>query len=220
MVHFRDAAASSFVAKVWGEVFAHFPPITIKRHSSTQNWLFGLTERILYEHSPWCQTKLWACFWHCSSPVLPFPVFPEPGMSHSHPCTAHAFFPEHLSTHCQGFCRIFCQVFQKIWRTLAVGSIVKSRHAKYTTQNKRAEKISTSTQLRERYASSIINSCIVLLHLFYRWQHQSQKLKLCFIAVFSTIQVLQHFSFNTSNSCWFCHFEATYILCILGFISA
>jgi hypothetical protein len=33
----RDATASSFVAKVWGEVFTHFQAVAIKCHSSTCN---------------------------------------------------------------------------------------------------------------------------------------------------------------------------------------
>jgi hypothetical protein len=32
-----DATASSFVAKVWGEVFAHFHSVTVKRQSSMQH---------------------------------------------------------------------------------------------------------------------------------------------------------------------------------------
>jgi hypothetical protein len=48
-VRFRDAAASSFVAKVQGEIFANFHPFAVKRHS---NMLTGLFERILYEQSP------------------------------------------------------------------------------------------------------------------------------------------------------------------------
>jgi hypothetical protein len=37
MVRFRDATATSFVAKVRGEVFAHFHAVAIKRHSSMWN---------------------------------------------------------------------------------------------------------------------------------------------------------------------------------------
>jgi hypothetical protein len=51
-----------FVAKVWGEVFTHFHAVTVKRHSSTWNLMFGLTGRILCEQSHWCQRK-WACSW-------------------------------------------------------------------------------------------------------------------------------------------------------------
>jgi hypothetical protein len=34
MVRCGDAAANSFVAKIWGEVFTQFQVFTIKRHSS------------------------------------------------------------------------------------------------------------------------------------------------------------------------------------------
>jgi hypothetical protein len=37
MAHYHDATASSLVAKVWDEVFAHFHALAEKRHSSAQN---------------------------------------------------------------------------------------------------------------------------------------------------------------------------------------
>jgi hypothetical protein len=37
IVHCHDTTASSFVAKVWDEVFADFYTVTIKHHSSWQN---------------------------------------------------------------------------------------------------------------------------------------------------------------------------------------
>jgi hypothetical protein len=36
-----DATASSFVAKVRGEVFAHFHTVAVKCHSIMRNWLLG-----------------------------------------------------------------------------------------------------------------------------------------------------------------------------------
>jgi hypothetical protein len=60
------------VAKVRVEGFAHFDAVIVERHGSMQNWLFGLPARILWEQSPWCQRKLWACSWLCSSAVSPF----------------------------------------------------------------------------------------------------------------------------------------------------
>jgi hypothetical protein len=36
-VRCRDATASSFVAKVRGEVFAHFHAVAVKRHNSMRN---------------------------------------------------------------------------------------------------------------------------------------------------------------------------------------
>jgi hypothetical protein len=37
MVRCRDATASSFVAKVLGEVIAHFHAVAVNRHSSMRN---------------------------------------------------------------------------------------------------------------------------------------------------------------------------------------
>jgi hypothetical protein len=50
-VHCRDARASSFVAKVRGEV-SDFYAVTVKGHGSVWNLLFGLPGQILYEQSP------------------------------------------------------------------------------------------------------------------------------------------------------------------------
>jgi hypothetical protein len=55
MVRCHDATASCFVAKVLGEVFAHFYAVAVKGHSSMRNSLFGLAGRIPYEQSSCCQ---------------------------------------------------------------------------------------------------------------------------------------------------------------------
>jgi hypothetical protein len=106
-----DATASSSVAKVRGEVFAHSHANAVKRHRSMWNWLFGQPGRILYEKSPWCQRKLWACSCLCFSSVSPFSLRPASSIPFKHLCTAHAFFPERLSNHCQGLHRTFCEIF-------------------------------------------------------------------------------------------------------------
>jgi hypothetical protein len=74
MVSCRDATARSFVTKVWGKAFKHFHAVAVKRHSSKRNWLFGLPEQIICKQSSYCQRKLWACSWVCSSPVSPSSV--------------------------------------------------------------------------------------------------------------------------------------------------
>jgi hypothetical protein len=56
----HEATASSFITKVWVELFAHFHAVAVKWHSSMRNLLFGLPGRILYEQSSWCQRKWWA----------------------------------------------------------------------------------------------------------------------------------------------------------------
>jgi hypothetical protein len=53
-------------------VFAHFHTVAVKHNSSMWNWLCGLPILILCKQSAWCQRKLWACSWLCSSPVSPF----------------------------------------------------------------------------------------------------------------------------------------------------
>jgi hypothetical protein len=96
MVRCRVATASSFVAKVLAEVFAHFYAVAVKRHSSMGNCLFGLLGRINYER----------CSQVCSSHLSPFSVSVSLGFH----CTSHAFFPERLSNHCQGLRRTFSEV--------------------------------------------------------------------------------------------------------------
>jgi hypothetical protein len=129
-----DATASSFVAKVGGEVFTHFHAVVMKRHSSMWNWLFGLSEQILYEQSPWCQNDK-ENFEHAldSSPVSPFSV----SVSLDFPRMAHAFFPECLSNYCHGICWTFVQDLPKILCCCFVRSIAKSHQARHTTPNKR-----------------------------------------------------------------------------------
>jgi hypothetical protein len=58
MVRCRDATASSFIAKVRGEVFEYFHAVAVKRNNSMRNSLFGLPRPILYEQSLLCQGKL------------------------------------------------------------------------------------------------------------------------------------------------------------------
>jgi hypothetical protein len=41
------------------------------------------------------------------------PTGPEPSMPFKHPCTAHAFFPERLSNHCQGLRHTFSGICTK-----------------------------------------------------------------------------------------------------------
>jgi hypothetical protein len=42
----HDATASSFVAKVLGEILSHFHSVALECHSSMRNWLFGTPGRI------------------------------------------------------------------------------------------------------------------------------------------------------------------------------
>jgi hypothetical protein len=53
---------------------------------------------------------------------------PEPSMPFNNPCTAHAFFLEHLSNHCQGLRRTFLRFAQNLMHTRCsfVRSIIKS----------------------------------------------------------------------------------------------
>jgi hypothetical protein len=66
-------------------------------------------------------------------------------MPFKHPCTAHPFYPERLSNHCQGLCRTCYLNFHKLWCCY----IAKSHQTSYTALSKNDIKISTSSQLRE-----------------------------------------------------------------------
>jgi hypothetical protein len=115
---YRDATASSFVAKVRCEVFANFHAVAVKRHSSMRNWLFDLPGRILYKQSPSCKRKWWACSWLCSSPVsfsrsrLFWTFLKRLMLSSSNACLitvkalSHSFRDVH-NIKCRTFCRIY-----------------------------------------------------------------------------------------------------------------
>jgi hypothetical protein len=125
-----DAVASSFVAKVLGEVFTQFHAVAIKRDSNIRNWLLDLPERILCEQSPWCQRKLWTCSWLCLSPVSPFSI----SVSLDFPRTAHDFFTESLYNHFHGLyrtCSEICTKFDaflcRIQHEIASGQIQDSK---------------------------------------------------------------------------------------------
>jgi hypothetical protein len=72
-----------------------------------RNWLFGLLGRILCDQIPWYQRKWWACSWLFSSPVSPFSI----SVNLDFPCTAHTFFPDRLSKHCQGLRCTFAETW-------------------------------------------------------------------------------------------------------------
>jgi hypothetical protein len=112
MVCCRDATASSFVAKVWGEFFAHFHAVAVKYNNGMQNWLFGLPGQILCEQPP--------CSWLCTSPVSPFSVLVSLDMPFKNLCTAHALFPERLLIIARISLALFFRDFHKIWCTVTV----------------------------------------------------------------------------------------------------
>jgi hypothetical protein len=105
-----DATASYFVAKVWAKS-AHFYAFAVKRRSSMRNWLFGLPGRILCEQSVKESVK------ESNEHALDFALqLSNPylvSVSLDFTCTAHAFFPEHLSNHCQDLHLTFPKICTK-----------------------------------------------------------------------------------------------------------
>jgi hypothetical protein len=80
---FHDATASSLVAKVQGEVCAHFYIVATKCHSS----MFGLPEQILCEHSPHIkESDEYALDLALPLPVLPFLGLSEFGLTVYYSC--------------------------------------------------------------------------------------------------------------------------------------
>jgi hypothetical protein len=164
---------SSFVAKVRGDVFSCFHAVTVKRHSSMRNCLFGLPgETICYE-LPWYQRK-WACSWIALQLSYFFSVCPEPSMPFKLPCTAHAFFPERISN-----------FFEICTKCNAIPLSDPSRNCirpDTPLQMKRLknQQFHAATckcvHWFSRYVSSIIYNCFALLQLLHRWQYQSHKL--------------------------------------------
>jgi hypothetical protein len=158
-VRCRDATASSFVAKVRGEVFAHFQAVAVKRLSIMQNWLFGLPGEILCKQPAWSQRSCWACYWLCSSPFSPISL----SVSSDFLCTAHAFFPEHLYNHLQGLRHTFSEICTKF-----NAHSLSHQHVHPAAWN--------FVYWLPKYASTIVYPYIALLQLLHRWQFQSRKL--------------------------------------------
>jgi hypothetical protein len=126
----HDATASNFVGKVRCEVFAHFHAVTVKCHSSMQNWLLGLPVRILYEQSPWCQIKLWATSWLYSWLVSPFSVSVSLDFSIGRiVAMSQGLNHKSSSFHLEQNLMLTCCSF--------VGSVAKFHQARYMTPNKR-----------------------------------------------------------------------------------
>jgi hypothetical protein len=177
-VRCSDATASSFVAKVWGEVFAHFHAFAVKRQISMRNWLSGLPRRVLYEQSPWCKRKWLTRSWLCSSSASPSLV----SASSDFMCTADAFFPQRLSNHCQGIRGTFSEICTK-FDGVPLSDPSRNRIRRGTRLQIKGRKNQhvhpaawNCVPWLPRYTNTIIYRCIVLLQLLHRWQNQSRKL--------------------------------------------
>jgi hypothetical protein len=106
-----------------------------------QNWLFGLPGRIPYEKSPWCEIKLWACSWVCSTAAF----FGLPWNEHAIKIRLYSSsFPEHLSIR-----RTFpdiCTIFDAV----SLSDMLRNHITPDSRfQIKGRKNISTSPQLRE-----------------------------------------------------------------------
>jgi hypothetical protein len=178
MLHCRDATVSSLATEVQEEVLAYFHAVSVERHNSMRIWMFGLPGRILCEQSPRCQRKWWVCSWLCSSLLSPFSI----SVSFDFPSTAHAFFPERLSNHLKGLRPIFPRFPQnlmhtrcRIHRQIPSGLLHDSKWKVIENQNFHPTAWNFVHWL-PRYSNAIIYSCIALVQLLYRRQHQSRKL--------------------------------------------
>jgi hypothetical protein len=90
------------------------------------------------------------------------------------PCTAHAFSPERLTNHCQGFRCTFTEIC-----TTFVAVPLSDPLRKRIRQDTELQYVHPATlnfvhRLR-KHANTTIYRCIALLQLLYRWQYQSRK---------------------------------------------
>jgi hypothetical protein len=170
-VHYCDARASCFVAEVWGEVFANFRAVPIKRHSTRQNWLFGLPRRILCE----CQSKWWA--------ALGFALhFPLGGLLH---CLRVITVNPVLITRKVVWLEVIWRSSSQTLTHCSFWSAVRNRIRPDSRRQIKGHKESADppalaalnfVSWLPRYASTAIYHCSTLLQLLYRWQHQYRKL--------------------------------------------
>jgi hypothetical protein len=103
-------------------------------------------------------------------------------MPFKYPCTAHVFFPDRLSNHCQG---VHC-IFSKICTKPDAHSLSDPSRNRIRSNTRLQMKGRNNQHFHwaawnvvhwlPRYASTTIYRCIALLQLLYRWQHQSRKL--------------------------------------------
>jgi hypothetical protein len=176
-VHCGDAKASSFISKVWGEVFAHFDVVAIKFTLVCGIHCLACRAEFFAKKSPWSQRKLWACSWLCSSHVSPFSVSVSLGFQRP----AHASSPN--------ACLIIASV------SITFLSEICTRFVAHSLWGPSRNRIRPDTRLQmkgrknqhvhsavwnyvhwlPRYAS-IIYRCIALLQLLHRRQHQYRKL--------------------------------------------
>jgi hypothetical protein len=98
------------------------------------------------------------------------------------PCTAHAFFLERLSNHCQGLHRTSSETARnlmlflcRIHHEIASGQITRLQIKWCENQQIQPAKWNL-VHLLPRYVNTIIYRYIALLQLLYWWQHQSRKL--------------------------------------------
>jgi hypothetical protein len=165
-VRCRDVTASSFVAKVLGEVFAHFHSVAVKRHSSMRNWLFGLWGRILCEQ--FLDVK------ENDEHTLAFALFLSLwfldflGM-------AHVFSLERLSNLCQGLRRTFSEICTKC-DAVPLPDPSRNDVRSDTRLQIKVFKKSARPPSCVKCTSTVSCRCIALLHLLYRWQLQFRKL--------------------------------------------
>jgi hypothetical protein len=169
----RDETSSSFVAKVCGEVFAYFHSVTLKRHSSC-----GIDCLV-------CQDELCQNDEHALEFALHLSrLFSAVSNSLDYQCTAHSFFPECLSNHCQGLHSTFPKICTK-YDDVPVSDQSQNRIRPHTELKiKGRYKLSRPPScmklctLTQGMLVLIIYRCIALLQLLYRWQHQSLKLQI------------------------------------------
>jgi hypothetical protein len=103
-VRCRDATASSLVAKVRGEVFAHFHAVAVSGidRLACQDEFFANSFLDVKKIMSMLLTFLFTSLAFSVSASLDFP------------CTAHTFFPKHLSNHFQGLLRSVSEICIKL----------------------------------------------------------------------------------------------------------
>jgi hypothetical protein len=175
----RDSKASSFFAKVRGEVFAHFLVVVVKRRISVWNWLLGLPGRILCEQSPWYKRNLSSWSWLWSSTVSHFFFLSRRVWTFRVRLMLSS--PNACLNITSVFVALFFRDLHKIWCRSFVGSIAKSHQARYIIPNKKTQEAIAFTQQREILYTGSQDRVyhllfIAQLQLSYRWQHVSRKL--------------------------------------------
>jgi hypothetical protein len=163
-VRCRDATASSFVAKVRGEVFAHFHIVAVEVIVICRIYCLACQDEFFVNNPLDVKERDENAF----DFALHLPCLFSVSVSSDFPFAAHAFFPERLSNYCRLSVAIFPRCSQNLMHTCCrIHREIASGHTRLRLKGHK--KISTSTQLLEILYSDTQDVLVLLSTIALRY---------------------------------------------------